>query len=155
MKLVYRETGEEFDAQILLLDDKDFSRIRQSKQFQFDWDREQNYDVFKIVSKEGADKDILGLLSLIDFPKESRIHINLIENAKKHKGTNKEIDKIAGCLLAFAVKTSFGKGYLGFVSLVPKTALIGLYVNKYGFSQYGQQLGIENLDAAQLVDKYL
>lgn len=154
MKLVYRKTGKKFEAEILKLEQKDFEIIRKSEQFEFDWSKEKNFDVFKIVKVKG-DKGILGLISLIDIPKEYRIHINLIENAKKHKGENKEIDKIAGCLLAFAAQESFDKDYFGFTSLIPKTSLIGLYTSKYGFSQYGQQLAIEKMAAISLIQKYL
>lgn len=50
---------------------------------------------------------------------------------------------------------AFEKGYLGFTSLVLKTELIGLYVNKYGFQQYGRQLAIDQQDAIELIKTYL
>lgn len=91
----------------------------------------------------------------MDYPQEFRIHINLLESAKEHIGKHKKIDGIAGCLLAFAAQVAFEKGYHGFTSLVPKTVLIKLYVEKYGFSQYGRQLAIEGRQAIQLIQKYL
>jgi len=65
----------------------------------------------------------------------------------------KKVDRVAGCLLAFAIQLAFEKGYLGFTSLVPKTELIRLYVNKYGFSQFGRQLAIERQEAIKSLHK--
>ena len=94
-------------------------------------------------------------MSLIDIPKEYRVHLNLLEVAKEHQGKHKEIDFIAGCLIAFAVAIAFKKGYYGFVSLEPKTALIDLYRHKYGFKPYGKYLGVEGIAAQSLIKKYL
>jgi len=153
MKLFDKQLQEEFDAEILELEEKDFKIIQQSKQFEFDWTRENDKHVLKIVKLDQP--EILGLLSITNLPEELRIHINLIENSNKNKGKAKQIDRIAGCLIAFAAQTSFEKGYMGFTSLVPKTVLIELYVKKYGFSQYGRQLAIEGKEAMNLIKKYL
>jgi len=153
MKLLDTQTQEEFEAEIVEIDKKDLKKISKSKQFQFDWSKEDN--IFKIIKSEEEDPEILGLISIINIPKELRIHINLVENSNDNKGKNKKVDKVAGCLLAFAVQISFEKGYLGFTSLVPKTELIKLYVNKYGFSQFGRQLAIERREAINLIQKYL
>jgi len=155
MKLIVRKTEEEFEAEIVEVNDDDFLTVKKSGQFGFNWDEERQYQVFKIVKTNEEDAIIHGLISLINIPNEMRIHISLIENSNDNKGKNKKIDRIAGCLLAFAVGVAFEKGYSGFTSLVPKTELIGLYVNKYGFSQYGRQLAIETEDAIQLIQKYL
>lgn len=158
MKLLVVETQKEFEAEIHEVTDEDLKRIRDSKQFQFDWAKEregENY-VFKITrASEEASQEIFGLLSITNMPEEFRIHVNLIENSNENKGEKKKVDRIAGCLLAFSAQISFEKGYSGFVSLVPKTKLIGLYVNKYGFSQYGRQLAIEGKAAIHLIQKYL
>ena len=124
-----------------------------SKQFDFDWALEKEKLVFKIVTLDSD--EIHGLLSIEDIQEELRIHINLIENSNLNKGKNKKLDGVAGCLLAYAAQLAFEKGYLGFISLVPKTELIALYVQKYGFTQYGRQLAIERKSAIQLIQKYL
>jgi len=155
MKLIYRKTREEFEAEIQEIEEKDFDEVKKSKRFEFEWTKEKNYHIFKIVKSNEENPEILGLISLIDIPEELRIHINLIETSNENKGKKKKIDKIAGCLLAFAVQVAFEKGYLGFTSLVPKTELIELYVKKYGFSQYGRQLAIERKAAIKLIQKYL
>lgn len=153
MKLLYLKKRLEFKAEILEIEKSDYAEIKKSGQFEFDWSKEKNYHVFKIVKENEA--EILGLLSIINIPKEWRIHVNLIENSNKNKGKSKEIDKIAGCLLAFTARLAFEKGYLGFVSLIPKTELIGLYVKKYGFKVFGNQLAIEKQTSIDLIEKYL
>ncbi len=155
MKLIIQETNEEFEAEIIEVNDNDFLAIKKSGQFSFNWNEEKQYEVFKIVKENEENPEIHGLISLIDISNEMRIHISLIENSNDNKGENKKVDRVAGCLLAFAAGLAFEKGYEGFTSLVPKTKLIGLYVNKYGFSQYGRQLAIEKNDAIQLIQKYL
>lgn len=155
MKLLYWRTKEEFESEILEVEEKDYEIIKKSKQFQFDWTKEKANHVFKIVKSNEENPEILGLLSIINISEELRIHINLIENSNENKGKSKKVDRVAGCLLAFAVQLAFEKGYLGFTSLVPKTELIGLYVKKYGFSQFGRQLAIERQEAISLIQKYL
>lgn len=153
MKLHNRKTNRDIEVDIVEMEEEDYKRIEKSKRFHFEWVLEKKHHVFKLISLE--DEKILGLLSLQNIPEEFRIHIHLLENSNENKGRNKEIEGIAGCLLAYSVQLSFGKGYGGFTSLIPKTRLITLYVNKYGFSQYGRQLAIEGNAAIQLIKKYL
>ena len=155
MKLIDLKSNREFEAEIMEVDDEDFETIKDYGQFDFDWSKEKRSSVFKLVEKDLDEPEILGLISITDFSDEFRIHINLIENSDENKGRDKKIDRIAGCLLAFASSIAFEKGYLGFTSLVPKTELIELYVNKYGFKQYGRQLAIDQKDAINLIKKYL
>ena len=157
MKLLYLETQEEIEAEIIEVEELDYKLIKKSKQFEFDWSKEKKNHVFKIIrlDDERDNPEIQGLLSLIDFSDEYRIHINLIENSKDNKFANKKIDRVAGCLLAFATQIAYENNYNGFTSLVPKTELIKLYVNKYGFSQFGRQLAIEGRASINLIQKYL
>lgn len=155
MKLLDANTNKEFEAEIVKVENSDYQKIKASKQFVFDWYKEKSNLVFKIVAKDNVDDQIFGLISLYDIPQEFRIHINLVEVAKVHIGKLKKIDRIAGCLIAFATQISFEKGYMGFASLIPKTVLIKLYIKKYGFSKYGRQLAIEGKAAIDLIEKYL
>jgi hypothetical protein len=156
MKLLDLQTQTELEAVILEVLDEDFRKIRKSKQFLFDRAEEKGNQVFKIVkAAEEPEQEILGLLSITNIPEEFRIQVNLVEISEANKGKKKKIDRIAGCLLAFAVQVAFEKGYSGFTSLIPKTELISLYVEKYGFSQYGRQLAIEGKAAIALIQKYL
>lgn len=155
MILINRETDEEFEAEIIKVEEEDFIAIKEEGRFDFDWDQESENSVFKLVALNDITSEIYGLISIKDIADEMRIHINLVENANENKGRNKKIDRVAGCLIAFAVQVAFEKGYLGFTSLVPKTRLINHYVEKYGFSQFGRQLAIERQDAIELIKKYL
>lgn len=156
MKLINLQTYEEFDAEGIDVEPQDYKHIALSQAFIFDWSKERVHQVFKLVSAEAETfQRIHGLISLSDIPEEFRIHINLIENANSNKSPNKQIDRVAGCLLAFATQVAFEKGYFGFVSLIPKTKLIPLYVEKYGFSRVGQQLAIEGQAAVTLIQQYL
>jgi hypothetical protein len=154
MKLKNVSSGESLPANIEEISEKDLKWIKKSSEFSFDWSTEKDYETFKIYLV-GDDQKILGMMSLIDRPDEYRIHLNLLEVSKSNQGREKEIDKIAGCLIAFAAENAFKRGYYGFVSLEPKTVLISHYCQKYGFSQYGRYLGIEGPASQLLIEKYL
>ena len=94
-------------------------------------------------------------MSVIDYPEEYRIHLNLIEISSSTIGKSKKIENIAGCLIAFACQLAFIRGYAGFVSLQPKTRLIALYQDKYGFRQYGRLLAVEQNSSRLLINNYL
>ena len=155
MKLLDLIENEEFEAEILEVQPSDYRKIKQSGQFEFDWTKEQGNHVFKIVRlDEEENPQIHGLMSIMDIKEEFRIHINLIENANDNKSPNKKVDRMAGCLISFAIQIAFEKGYYGFTSLIPKTKLIPLYVEKYGFNQFGRQLAIQGKEAIKLIQKY-
>lgn len=154
MKLKHLLSDNELAAEISEVTTEDYNSIKKDKNFSFDWRVEKINDVYKIylVSEK---TDILGLMSLIDRKDEYRIHINLLETNERHRGKNKEIDNIAGCLIAFAAEIAIKKGYFGFVSLTPKTKLIDHYQLKYGFRQYGRYLGIDGVTSQNLIEKHL
>lgn len=154
MKLIDTSSGDLVEAIILEIEPKDFQKVKKGKGFVFDWSVEEKHDVYKICLK-GEETKILGLLSLIDHPAELRIHISLIEVIKEQVGQGKTLDHIAGCLIGFACSIAFRKGYEGFVSLLPKTRLIDLYQEKYGFRQYGRLLALEHEQSKRVIDQYL
>lgn len=154
MKLKHRLSGKLLEAVISEVANKDYRAIKKDPGFSFDWETEKRYEVYKIYLLSD-DNTILGLMSLIDIPGEYRIHLNLLEVSKPYQGKDKELDFIAGCLIAFAAEIAIKRGYYGFVSLEPKTQLIDHYQNKYGFRQYGRYLGIEGPASQTLVNKYL
>ncbi len=154
MKLIDTSSGDLVEALILEIEPKDFQKVKKGKGFVFDWSVEEKHDVYKICLR-GEETKILGLLSLIDHPAELRIHISLIEVIKEQVGRGKTLDHIAGCLIGFACGIAFRKGYEGFVSLLPKTRLIDLYQEKYGFRQYGRLLALEHEQSKRVIDQYL
>ena len=153
MLVIHRKTRKALKAEIKNLTENDLKFIQHKKRFSFDWRLEKAYDCFKLVIKDT--NNILGLMSLIDYPNELRIEIHLIELSKEHKGKDKKIGRIAGCLIAYACRIAFSKGYDGFVSLVPKTTLIKHYQETYGFQKLGRQMALSEESSKKLIDKYL
>lgn len=149
-----KESGEPLKSVIERVVESDYLMVKDSGQFFFNWKEEKKNEVYKIYLV-GRDKEILGMMSLIDRPDEYRIHLNLIEIRENQQGKNKTIEKIAGSLIAFACQLAFARGYFGFVSLKPKSKLIDLYQDKYGFRQYGRLLGVEQNLSNALIKKYL
>ena len=154
MKIIRRGSAELIDVEIVEVNLSDFYSIRTSNEFIFDWYAETAREKYKLCLRHDHDY-ILGLIGLSDYPGEFRLHINLLEVSKLNVGKSKEIDNIAGCLIAFACTLSFKKGYGGFVSLKPKTVLSFLYHEKYGFRPFGNLLAVELSTSKNLIDKYI
>lgn len=153
MKILHKKSKNLHEAVIELVQNEDWDIIEQSGQFDFNWRKEKKYIVHKIRLE--IEDEILGLIALEDILKEYRIHIKLIENSNKNKGSKKKYDFIAGCLIARSCEIAFEKEYDGFVSLAPKTELIGHYIKKYGFQNMGQLLFTELNNSEKLIKKYL
>ena len=153
MKIQHRTSGELHEATVELVKDEDWEVIEKSGEFQFSWKKEKKRIVQKIRLR--IESEILGLVSFEDIPKEFRIHIHLIENSNSNKGREKKYDFVAGCLIARTCEIAFEKNYDGFVSLEPKTELVSLYKNKYGFREMGNYLYTELSNSERLIQKYL
>lgn len=149
MKIKHRKSGELHEAVIELVEDEDWEVIEKSGDFKFNWKREKRRIVQKIRLK--IESEILGLVSYEDIPSEFRIHLHLIENSNSNKGKEKDYDFMAGCLIARTCEIAFEKNYDGFVSLEPKTELVSLYKNKYGFKRMGKYLYTELSNSERLV----
>lgn len=146
------KTGGKLTGLIEKVNEDDLKNIKNSKNFGFDWISESKYELYKI--RILGQEEILGLISIIDIPKEFRIHINLLESSKKYRGKNKEIKNIPGCLISYCCKLAFEKGYDGFVSLIPKTKLVSYYQKNYGFVQVGTQMAVFMEKSELLIKKY-
>lgn len=153
MKIVHKKSGKLVEAVIELVEEEDWKIIVKDKRFGFKWIKEKKQIVHKI--RLSVEKQILGLLSIEDIPKELRLHIRLIEVNSNDIGRQKEYENIAGCLIAFTCKQSFKKNYDGFVSLYSKTELKRLYIEKYGFEELGMNLYTELSNSEELIKKYL
>lgn len=154
MSLKNKKSGETLESSIVQVRKSEYGWIKKSSNFKFDWKLESKNEVYKICLVDSED-EILGLVSLMDYSTEYRIHLNLIETAADQRGDIKTIENIAGCLLAFGCQTAFERGYYGFMSLQPKTNLIDLYQNKYEFRQFGRLLAVEGDFSKLLIRKYL
>lgn len=153
MKLIDTKTGKKLDATIEKLIKSAIKKLKGNKKFTFDWSLEIENDVYKINLID--EEEILGLVSIIDYPEEFRLHINLIESSKEHREKKKLLDNIPGCLIAFVCQLSFERGYEGFVSLVPKTELVKYYKERYGFEQMGNQMAVYYELSNSIIEKYL
>lgn len=154
MPLRDKQTGNTLRSSIEMVLKSDYKWINQSPKFKFDWKLEAKNEVFKIYLID-TEEEILGLMSLEDFPGELRVHLNLIETAADQRGEMKSIENIAGSLIAFGCDVAFTRGYYGFLSLTPKTKLIGLYQDRYGFRQFGRLLAVEGDSSKRLIQKFL
>jgi hypothetical protein len=139
-------------AEISLVKRRDLT-VSVRKRFDFDWSKERDYEIYKITLV-GHDT-ILGLMSLQVIEQESRIEIKLLESAKENIGRKKMYDRVAGCLIAFACKLSFNKGFDGLISLIPKTVLVAHYIRKYQMLPMGSHLAIKRDNALVLIQEYL
>mgnify|MGYP006288116483 CR=1 FL=1 len=153
MKLLDVRTGNWLEAEIARISEQDIQEIDKSSRFQFDWKKELIHEIYKIYLVK--DESVVGLVALKDIPQEIRVHIQLIESSRYNTGKQKRIDRIPGCLIAFACELSFKKGYDGFVSLTPKTQLVTHYIKKYGFIQIGKNLAVYGEHAKYLILEYL
>lgn len=151
MNLVEVGTGERIKAAILPLNDGDKKLLK--PRFTFDWKKESGHRIYKLQVVSTV--KFVGLVSVTDFAKEYRVHINLLEVSRENIGNKKRYENIAGCLLAYCCRLSFERGYDGFVSLIPKTQLIRHYQEKYGFEQFGRQLAVHSTASERLIQKYL
>lgn len=125
-------TGKLLAANIESVETIDLIRIQDDYEFAFDWNLESKKKMFKLSLVENG--KILGLVSIPDIPEEFRIEISVLEVAFSQKGRKKAIDRIAGCLIAYCCWLAFENGYLGFVSLIPKTDLMNIIRKNMDFS---------------------
>jgi len=154
MYLLHNSTATLQAAVIERLKLYEFGQIAKSNRFlSFDWRKEKGREVFKI--RLNAPEKILGLMSLEDHAEERWIKINLLESSVENVGAAKEYDHIAGCLIAYACRLAFLRGYDGCVALLPKTELIAHYMDIYGFEVAGKHLYTELSNSYKLIKKYL
>jgi hypothetical protein len=165
MELEDTSTAEKFEALIEPLTANDFKVIKKDKSRfdKFDWNVYKSKEVYKL--RLAADETILGLMCLIDHPGEgiNAIEIELLEVSADNRRGKKKLAHIAGCLIAFACRESFKRGYEGWVFLVPKTYLLQHYPAKYGFTHVpiktpARPEGIMELNTSnslKLIKKYL
>lgn len=151
MHLVLCRTKETVLAQIgpLAPHELEIAQMR----FEFDWHALSDMEVYAL--RVVHDNEIVGLMALRDVPEELRIEIALLECSKENVGKSKKLDRIAGCMIAFACRMAFLRGYFGFVSLIPKTQLIEHYKTLYGFEQYGRHLAMDLDRSRRLIETYL
>lgn len=152
MYIIDISTGKKISVTISRILKNDFKLITQ-KDFFFNWRAEDPNSIYKLYRDD--DESILGLISFDNFSEEQRIHVNLIAVSKVNKGKQKNLDRIAGNLLAFAGNVAISLyGYEAAISLIPKTELVSHYVTKYRFQPAGRSLFMDGKELIDLINQY-
>ena len=144
-------SGEVFDTHISQISE---TRKIKKSDWVFEWHSEikSNSKSVYCLTTLNNQKIIQRLISITD--KGDHIFMDLIESAKFKKGKGKLYKGVASNLVAFACKTSFEKGFEGYVSFTAKTQLIEHYQKSLNAINFGGQLMIINtLSANTLIDK--
>lgn len=156
------KSGEKIEVAIELGSVQDLKIIKNDPEFKFDWSKYQGKEVYKlhILNEE----KIQGLMCLIDHVDEetNAIEIELLEVRDENIGKKKKLDRISGCLIAFACRESIKRGHDGYFFLIPKSELIEHYHAKYhlayirpiGKNLTGIMVGEEKL-SRKLIKEYL
>ncbi len=154
MHITERVTNEDKLVHVRAIEDADFKQIT-VKRYLFNWKKlEHECKIYKLTLIDS--EDVLGLIALIDFPEEERTEIKLLTSSIENIGKEKQYDRIAGCLIAFAGKEAIGKfkNYPA-LSLVPKTELKQHYIAKYKMIDAGWQLYLEDISLLNVIKQYL
>lgn len=146
------KTGNILNVEIIPVTDRDYDKITK-KQFWFNWKEKIDQTVYKLQI-QGTD-EILGLMSIVDIKKESRIEIRLLAVSTENRGTAKIYEHIIGDLIAFASKHSLRLyGELACVSLIPKTEIVQHYIDKYSMFEAGVSLCLDGRELINLINTY-
>ncbi|HMJ46674.1 MAG TPA: hypothetical protein VK498_05060 [Ferruginibacter sp.] len=162
MNIIEVASKNEIEVFIELVSDKDFKQIRDGKKYSFDWTRYKGKEVYKLQPLN--EDSIKGLMCILDHTDEATnaIEIELLEVEKDSVGKKKKLDRIAGCLIAFACRESIKRGHEGFIFLTPKSELVDHYRSKYYLQYLGPMgrnpVGVVTSDdkiARKLINEYL
>ena len=148
-------SGDSFQTEISTLKKSDLKNTLKKNGWNFNWKAEFNdlkKEVYKLTILNNPDI-IQGLLSITVG--KDHIYMDLLESAPFNIGKNKLYEGVAGNLVVYACKTSFQKGYEGFVAFTAKTRLINHYEETLGAYHFkNQRMIIDTEPAKFLVTKY-
>ncbi len=160
------QTDEELEVVIEKTVPADFKQIKKDKlRFNkgFNWSEYKKEEVYKIRLRD--EMEILGMMCIRNHtdPSINAIQIELLEVSDENIGRKKKIDRVGGCLIAWACRLSFLRGHNGMVFLVPKTGLIEHYAAHYGFEHWDIRtpdrpqgiMSLEGSQSADLIREYL
>ncbi len=152
MNIVDVSTGKIYPIEISPIENTDYKLLSKTRYF-FDWKKEREQEVYKLVIK--GQNDILGLVSLERIPSEWRIHIRLLTVSKENMGKEKNFDKIAGNLITHVAKIAVAEyGELACVSLRPKSSIAQHYIDKYNMNVTGMTLSLEVPEIINLINQF-
>jgi hypothetical protein len=154
MYIIDRTTNEKRLVHVLPIENDDFKKLT-VKRYSFNWKKLKNdTTIYKLTFTDS--EDILGLIALVDYPAEERTEIKLLAIADENIGRNKQYERIAGCLIAFAGNEAMRKfKQYPALSLIPKTEIRQHYIGKYGMIDAGWQLYLEDTPLLNMIKEYL
>jgi hypothetical protein len=144
-------SGDSFQTEIMTLKKSDLKSILKKNGWNFDWKTEFNdlkKEVYKLTIVNNPNI-IQGLLSITI--ESDHIYMDLLESAPFNIGKGKLYEGVAGNLVAYACKTSFQKGYDGFVAFTAKTRLINHYEETLGAYHFKNQRMIIDTEPAKFL----
>ena len=147
-------SGDSFKTEVLELTLADVKKLKKAD-WLFEWKAEaksKDRMVYKLVILENPNI-IQGLISLQD--RGDHIFMTLIESSKFNRGDKKIYLGVPGNLVAFACKTSFEKGYGGYVSFESKSKLKEHYKKTLkAHFLFCNFMAIDSKAAVKLIDQY-
>lgn len=148
-------SGDSFPTDVHPVSRNDLKNTTKLKGWLFDWRKEYGVSgrqVYKLTIRNNPEV-IQGLVSINDYG--DHFYLHLIESAPFNLGKSKLYEGVPGNLIAFACKTSWDKGYQGFVTFTSKTKLINHYHKTLGATHVGgHRMIIFPKEALKLIQKY-
>ena len=148
-------SGDSFPTDVHPANKADLKNASKKNGWLFNWANESNLkdrQVFKLTIRNNPEI-IQGFLSISDY--NDHYYLHLIESAPFNLGKNKLYEGVPGNLFAFTCKSSWDKGYQGFVSFTSKTKLIEHYEMTLGATHVGgHKMIIFPHEALKLIKKY-
>ena len=129
--------------------------------WQFDWKKHfglVHSQAFKIVTMANPNK-VQGLM-IFQMLQKTIPYMAYLESAPHNKGSKKELDFVAGCLIAKACQLSFTEGkddHKGYLSFRCMDEIVIANYGKYGAVRIGNthSLLIEPAVGSKLIEEYL
>jgi len=148
-------SGDSFPTDVHPLSKADLKTTAKKNGWLFNWASEfklKDRNIYKLTIRNNPEI-VQGLLSISDY--NDHYYLHLIESAPFNLGKNKLYEGVPGNLVAFTCKSSWDKGYQGFVSFTSKTRLIEHYEKILGATHVGgRKMVIFPQEALKLVKKY-
>ena len=148
-------SGDSFQTDVLPITKSDLKNITKKNGWLFSWASENKIidrQVLKLVIRDNPDI-VQGLISISDYG--DHFYLHLVESSPFNLGKDKRFEGVPGNLFAFTCKTSWDKGYEGFVSFTSKTKLIEHYEKSLGATHVGgHKMVIFPHEALTLIRKY-
>ena len=148
-------SGDSFPTDVHPVIKTDLKNISKKNGWLFSWATEFKFAdrrIFKLTIRDNPNI-IQGLASISDY--NDHYYLHLVESAPFNLGKKKLYEGVPGNLFAFTCKTSWDKGYQGFVSFTSKTKLIEHYEKSLGATHIGgHKMVIFPQEAIKLIKKY-